>query len=140
MVYLSIAARASGILPEQDAPGLNISPWAKITAAADAAASTSPGTSTSPPSSRRHHGLGGLYIVMNSSSGVGGVWIHNCISGYGWLSVALVIFATWHPSRAVYCALAFGALSVMRFYFPVSFIAPAVYEILPYVANLVLIR
>jgi ABC-type uncharacterized transport system permease subunit len=81
-------------------------------------------------------GLGGLYIVMNSASGVGGVWVHNCINGYGWLSVALVIFATWHPSRAILCALAFGALSVMRYYFPVAFIPPAFYEILPYVVTI----
>lgn len=81
-------------------------------------------------------GLGGLYIVMNSASGVGGVWVHNCINGYGWLSVALVIFATWHPSRAILCALAFGALSVMRYYFPIAFIPPAFYEILPYVVTI----
>jgi simple sugar transport system permease protein len=74
-------------------------------------------------------GLGGLYIVMNSSNGVGGVWVHNCISGYGWLSVALVIFATWQPSRAMYCALIFGALSVMRYYFPIAFIPASIYEI-----------
>lgn len=84
-------------------------------------------------------GLGGLYIVMNSSSGVGGVWVHNCISGYGWLSVALVIFATWHPSRAIFAALVFGALSVMRYYFPTSFIPAALYEILPYVATIVVL-
>ena len=84
-------------------------------------------------------GLGGLYIVMNSSSGVGGVWVHNCISGYGWLSVALVIFATWHPSRAIFAALIFGALSVMRYYFPASFIPAALYEILPYVATIVVL-
>jgi simple sugar transport system permease protein len=80
-------------------------------------------------------GLGGLYIVMNSSNGVGGVWVHNSISGYGWLSVALVIFATWHPSRAILASLIFGGLSVMRYYFPASFIPSAIYEILPYFAT-----
>lgn len=84
-------------------------------------------------------GLGGLYIVMNSSNGVGGVWVHDCIGGYGWLSVALVIFATWHPSRAILCALAFGALSVMRFYFPTSFIPISIYEIFPYLATVVVL-
>ncbi len=84
-------------------------------------------------------GLGGLYIVMNSSNGVGGVWVHNCIGGYGWLSVALVIFATWRPSRAMVCALAFGALSVMRFYFPISFVPMAIYEIFPYLATIIVL-
>lgn len=84
-------------------------------------------------------GLGGLYIVMNSSNGVGGVWVHNCISGYGWLSVALVIFATWHPSRAILAALVFGALSVMRYYFPLDFIPSSIYEVLPYLATIVVL-
>lgn len=84
-------------------------------------------------------GLGGLYIVMNSSNGVGGVWVHDCIGGYGWLSVALVIFATWHPSRAIFCALAFGALSVMRYYFPTSYIPISIYEIFPYLATVIVL-
>ncbi|MGI6084246.1 MAG: ABC transporter permease [Acetivibrionales bacterium] len=84
-------------------------------------------------------GLGGLYIVMNSSNGVGGVWVHDCIGGYGWLSVALVIFATWHPSRAILCALAFGALSVLRFYFPTSLIPISIYEIFPYLATVIVL-
>lgn len=84
-------------------------------------------------------GLGGLYIVMNSANGVGGVWVHNCITGYGWLSVALVIFATWHPSRAMLAALVFGALSVMRFYFPIHFLPDAIYEVLPYIATIVVL-
>lgn len=84
-------------------------------------------------------GLGGLDIVMNSSNGVGGVWVHNCISGYGWLSVALVIFATWHPSRAILAALIFGGLSVIRFYFPVDIIPSSIYEILPYIATVVVL-
>lgn len=84
-------------------------------------------------------GLGGLYIVMNSSNGVGGVWVYNCIGGYGWLSVALVIFATWHPTRAIFCALAFGALSVMRYYFPSSFIPISLYAIIPYLATVIVL-
>lgn len=83
-------------------------------------------------------GLGGLYIVMNSSSGVGGVWIHNCVGGKGWIAVALVIFATWSPVRALWGSLAFGALSVMRFY--VSLPVPAqIYDIFPYIATVVVL-
>jgi simple sugar transport system permease protein len=83
-------------------------------------------------------GLGGLYIVMNSANGVGGVWVHNCVSGYGWLSVALVIFATWKPNRAVFCAFIFGALSVMRFYIPLG-IPDQIYSIFPYIATVVVL-
>jgi ABC-type uncharacterized transport system permease subunit len=84
-------------------------------------------------------GLGGLYIVMNSSNGVGGVWVQNCIGGYGWLSVALVIFATWHPSRAILCSLVFGALSVMRYYFPIADLPISVYAMFPYLATVIVL-
>ena len=83
-------------------------------------------------------GLGGLYIVMNSANGVGGVWVHNCILGYGWLSVALVIFATWSPARAIACSLIFGALSVMRLYIPLG-IPAQIYEIFPYIATVLVL-
>lgn len=83
-------------------------------------------------------GLGGLYIVMNSSNGVGGVWVHNCISGYGWLAVALVIFATWSPWRAIFCSMIFGGLSVMRYYFSIG-IPMQIYDIFPYIATVVVL-
>ncbi len=80
-------------------------------------------------------GLGGLYLVMNAGSGVGGVWVHNCIDGYGWLAVALVIFSIWSPRRAIACALIFGGLSVMRYYYPLAFIPASIYDIVPYLAT-----
>jgi ABC-type uncharacterized transport system permease subunit len=141
MVYLSIAlALAMAYFLSRTRKGLNLRAVGEKHASADAAGinvsaykylATCIGGGIS--------GLGGLYIVMNSSNGVGGVWVHNCISGYGWLSVALVIFATWQPSRAILCALIFGGLSVMQYYFPVSFIPPAIYEVLPYIATIVVL-
>lgn len=84
-------------------------------------------------------GLGGLYLVMNASCGVGGVWVHNCIDGYGWLAVALVIFSVWSPGRAILCALVFGGLSVMRYYYPIPFVPSSIYDIMPYVATVVVL-
>ena len=80
-------------------------------------------------------GIGGLYIVMNSSNGVGGVWVHNCISGQGWIAVALVIFVTWNPARAILGSIGFGALSVMRLYIPLG-ISAQLYELFPYLATI----
>ncbi len=80
-------------------------------------------------------GLGGLYIVMNSANGTGGVWVHNSISGYGWLAVAIVIFATWSPLKSLICSLVIGALSVLPYYYPITFIPSAIYEIFPYLAT-----
>ena len=76
-------------------------------------------------------GTGGMYIIMVTTSGI---WIHNAVMGFGWISVALVIFATWSPSRALVGSLAFGALTVMRFYFPLG-IPMQIYDTLPYVAT-----
>ena len=80
-------------------------------------------------------GLGGLYIVMNSANGTGGVWVHNSISGYGWLAVAIVIFATWSPVKALICSLVIGSLSVLPYYYQIPFIHSAIYEIFPYLAT-----
>ena len=41
--------------------------------------------------------------------------------------------------KAILCALAFGALSVMRFYFPTSFIPISIYEIFPYLATVIVL-
>jgi len=84
-------------------------------------------------------GLGGLYLVMNAACGVGGVWVHNCIDGYGWLAVALVIFSVWSPTRAILCALVFGGLSVMRYYYPIAFIHSTIYDIMPYVVTAIVL-
>ena len=80
-------------------------------------------------------GLGGMYIVMVTCSGV---WVHNCVSGYGWLAVALVIFATWSPLRSILCAFIFGGLSVLRYYLPLS-IPMQIYDILPYVVTVIVL-
>lgn len=53
-------------------------------------------------------GLGGIYYVMNYISGT---WENQgTIEALGWLAVALVIFATWKPLRAIWGAYLFGVL------------------------------
>lgn len=53
-------------------------------------------------------GLGGLTYVMNYSSGI---WsTANNIEALGWLSVALVIFATWRPLNAIWGSYLFAFL------------------------------
>ncbi|MEG1764936.1 MAG: ABC transporter permease, partial [Oscillospiraceae bacterium] len=140
MVYLSIAcAIVLAIFLKHSRTGLNLRAVGESPSTADAAGinvtrykylSTVIGGGVA--------GLGGLYIVMNSANGVGGVWVHNCVSGYGWLAVALVIFATWNPSRAILCAFIFGALSVMRLYVPLG-IPDQIYSIFPYIATIIVL-
>ena len=80
-------------------------------------------------------GLGGMYIVMADQ---GATWVHNCVNGKGWIAVALVIFATWSPARAIIGSLVFGALSVMRLYVPLG-IPTDIYNTAPYVATVVVL-
>ena len=82
-------------------------------------------------------GLGGMYVSMASFNGT---WIHNCADGKGWIAVALVIFAVWSPARALVGSLVFGALSVLRLYFPFggNVFAP-IYDTAPYVATVIVL-
>lgn len=82
-------------------------------------------------------GIGGMFIVM-APSGCGGIWVHDCVNGKGWIAVALVIFATWNPGRALLGSLVFGCLSVMRLYVPLG-IPMQIYDIFPYIATVVVL-
>ncbi len=57
--------------------------------------------------------LGGAYISL--INGIGN-WDNNCVSGQGWIAVALVIFAAWNPSKAILGSLLFGAFSALQIY------------------------
>jgi len=73
-------------------------------------------------------GIGGMYIAMVTTSGV---WVHNAVYGFGWVSVALVIFVLWSPARALLGAFVFGGLTIMRFYIPLG-IPMQIYDTFPY--------
>ncbi len=79
-------------------------------------------------------GIGGLYCIMYVSGN--GVWISNSVGGLGWIAVALVIFATWSPSKALIGSFIFGALRVLKYYdfFKVD-IPIALYDMLPFVVT-----
>ncbi len=83
-------------------------------------------------------GLGGAYIAMVTC---GGNWTYNCVGGLGWIAVALVIFATWSPVKAILGSLVFGALSVLRLYIPASVISipAAFYSMMPFAATCVIL-
>lgn len=56
-------------------------------------------------------GLGGLYLGLITN---GGAWNDYWINGMGWISVALVIFANWSPSRAIFGSYFFGMLNALQ--------------------------
>ena len=83
-------------------------------------------------------GLGGAYISLING---GGVWNNNCVNGQGWIAVALVIFASWSPTKAILGSLVFGAFSVLQFYAPKDIIAipNAFYVMLPYLITAIVL-
>ncbi len=59
-------------------------------------------------------GLGGFYMALNMSGSFEG---SNCwINGYGWIAVALVIFANWNPVMAILGTLVFGFFNTLQIY------------------------
>lgn len=83
-------------------------------------------------------GIGGMYIVMVTCSGV---WVHDCVNGYGWIAVALVIFATWSPGRALLGSFVFGGLSILRYYLHLGLTnaQSQLYDIVPYLATVIVL-
>lgn len=56
-------------------------------------------------------GIGGYYMGLNMS----GSFNSNCwINGYGWIAVALVIFANWNPALSILGTLVFGFFNTLR--------------------------
>lgn len=59
-------------------------------------------------------GIGGLYMGLNMGGTFEG---SNCwINGYGWIAIALVIFANWSTSRAILGTFIFGFFNTLRVY------------------------
>jgi general nucleoside transport system permease protein len=54
-------------------------------------------------------GLAGAYLSVVSAK----IWIAGMTGGRGWIAVALVIFARWHPWRALAGALLFGGIEAL---------------------------
>ena len=56
-------------------------------------------------------GVGGYYMALNMS----GSFNSTCwINGYGWIAVALVIFANWNPALAILGTFVFGFFNTLR--------------------------
>ena len=55
-------------------------------------------------------GLGGAYLSLSYTP----MWIENMTAGRGWIALALVVFATWRPSRLLAGAYLFGAVTILQ--------------------------
>ncbi len=56
-------------------------------------------------------GMGGAHLSLGYLQG----WADNITGGRGWIAIALIIFATWDPLRAVVGALLFGGINAIQF-------------------------
>lgn len=80
-------------------------------------------------------GLGGLYYVMDY---IKGTWANDGgIEKLGWLAVALVIFARWKPTNAIWGAYLFGVLFWLYFYIPgLTRSSQELFKMLPYLVTI----
>lgn len=82
-------------------------------------------------------GLGGAYLSLITIP----VWQEGVTGGRGWIAVALVIFASWNPTRALLGALFFGGLDILGFRLQGAGIQVSQYliDLLPYVCTVLAI-
>lgn len=82
-------------------------------------------------------GLGGLYYVMDFAAAN---WQNNILDQFGWLAVALVIFAVWRPNFAILGSIVFGALYVIgSFLLDLGPKDQELLKILPYVVTILVL-
>jgi len=55
--------------------------------------------------------LGGAHLSLAYTPG----WTEGLTAGRGWIAIALVIFATWNPVRAVLGSILFGGINAIQF-------------------------
>ena len=81
-------------------------------------------------------GLGGLFTIMEY---MGGNWEY-ILEGFGWLSIALVIFTLWRPALSIFGSIIFGGLYIAAGYIGgITFAQIELIKLLPYVMTIVVL-
>lgn len=81
-------------------------------------------------------GLGGLFFVMDYSSGI---WSNNGFGDRGWLAIAIVIFAIWKPNFSIFASYLFGGLYILYNYTKASMQMIPIIQMLPYVVTIIVL-
>ena len=82
-------------------------------------------------------GLGGLQYVMAYANGV---WSNNAFGDRGWMAIALVIFALWKPTMAIWGSFLFGARCNANNYIRgLGTATQELFKLLPYVVTLLVL-
>ncbi len=82
-------------------------------------------------------GLAGAYLSLAYTP----LWAEGMTAGRGWIAIALVVFATWKPSRILVGAYLFGGVSAIQLILQgmgVS-ISPYILSSLPYLATILVL-
>lgn len=82
-------------------------------------------------------GLGGAYLSLSHTP----LWVENMTAGRGWIALALVVFASWKPWRALFGAYLFGGITIIQLYaqgMGVDISAP-ILSMLPYLATIMVL-
>jgi ABC-type uncharacterized transport system permease subunit len=82
-------------------------------------------------------GLAGAYLAVAYTP----LWVEGMTAGRGWIALALVVFATWKPSRVLAGAYLFGGVTLAQFQVQALGVEiPSQYlSMLPYVATIVVL-
>ncbi|MGN1472813.1 MAG: ABC transporter permease [Eubacteriales bacterium] len=82
-------------------------------------------------------GLGGLYYVMDYTSGV---WSNDGFGDRGWLAIALVIFAVWKPDLSILGSILFGGMYIVYLFIPgLSRSTQELFKMMPYVVTIIVL-
>lgn len=88
-------------------------------------------------------GVGGAYFSLAYAPS----WIENMTAGRGWIAVALVIFAVWHPGKAMIGAYIFGGVDALGFRIQalgekasfLQHVSPFFLQMLPYILTIIVL-
>ena len=82
-------------------------------------------------------GVAGAYLAVAYTP----MWVEQMAAGRGWIALALVVFATWRPSRVLLGAYLFGGVTILQFHAQALGIAvPAeLLSSLPYLATILVL-
>ena len=82
-------------------------------------------------------GISGAYLSLAYTP----MWAENMSSGRGWISLALVVFATWRPARLLLGAYLFGGITILQLHLQSHGvpIPSQLISMLPYLATIVVL-
>ncbi|HEY0291603.1 MAG TPA: ABC transporter permease [Hansschlegelia sp.] len=82
-------------------------------------------------------GLGGAYLSLVQTP----LWVENMSAGRGWIALALVVFASWKPTRVLGGAYLFGGVAILQLHSQALGLRvdPQILSMLPYLATIVVL-